>query len=146
VGSALACPQLKAVGDIDSAIVDLVFQSGGLGVVELSRNAAFGYDIRGEIWGTKGSIQIGYLRQTPILTLTADGVTHDAVPYFVERFEGAYLRQLQNFVDHVKQGLPRAVTGTDAEAALRISLAANLSLGEGRRVSVREAEALGHRS
>jgi predicted dehydrogenase len=132
---------MKSVGDIDNAIVDLVFRNGTLGVVQLSRNAAFGYDIRGEIWGTKGSIQIGYYRQTPILMMTPEGISHDAVPYFMERFENAYLAQIQNFVDHVRKGLPPFITGADAMAALRISVAANRSLGEGRPVDIEELEA-----
>jgi inositol 2-dehydrogenase len=141
IGGALAYPEMKSVGDIDNAIVDLVFQNGTLGVVQLSRNAAFGYDIRGEIWGTKGSIQIGYYRQTPILMLTPEGVTHDAVPYFMERFENAYLAQIRNFVEHLQKGLPPSITADDAIAALRISLAANLSLREQRPVDVEGWEA-----
>jgi predicted dehydrogenase len=138
IGGTLAYPEMKSVGDIDNAIVDLVFQNGALGVVQLSRNAAFGYDIRGEIWGTKGSIQIGYYRQTPILMLTPEGISHDAVPYFMERFENAYLAQIQNFVEHVRQGLPPSIGGADAMAALRVSAAANRSMRERRPVDVEE--------
>ena len=141
IGGTLAFPEMKSVGDIDNAIVDLVFQNGTLGVVQLSRNAAFGYDIRGEIWGTKGSIQIGYYRQTPILMLTPEGISHDAVPYFMERFENAYLAQIQNFAEHVRKGLPPFITAEDAMAALAISVAANRSLREGRPVDVEELEA-----
>ncbi len=73
VGGALAYPEMKSVGDIDNAFVNLVFESGALGTVQLSRNAVFGYDIRTEIWGTKGSLQIGYSQHTPILVMTAGG-------------------------------------------------------------------------
>jgi predicted dehydrogenase len=76
--------------------------------------------------------------------LTAEGVTHDAVPYFMERFENAYLAQIQNFVEHVQKELPPSITGADAEAALRISLAANISLRERRPVEVQELAALGY--
>jgi inositol 2-dehydrogenase len=141
IGGTLAYPEMKTVGDIDNAIIDLVFQNETLGVVQLSRNSAFGYDIRGEIWGTKGSIQIGYYRQTPILMFTPQGITHDAVPYFMERFENAYLAQIQNFAEHVRKGLPPSITGADAVAALRISVAANLSLREGRAVNIDEVVA-----
>jgi predicted dehydrogenase len=63
------------------------------------------------------------------------------VPYFMERFENAYLAQIQNFVDHVRKGLPPFITAADAMAALRIGLAANRSLREGRPVDVKELEA-----
>jgi len=141
IGGTLAYPEMKSVGDIDNAVIDLVFQNGAVGVVQLSRNAVYGYDIRGEIWGTKGSIQIGYYRQTPILMFTSAGVTHDAVPYFMERFENAYLAQIQDFAEHLQKGLSPSITGEDALAALRISLAANRSMSEGRPVDVEELEA-----
>jgi predicted dehydrogenase len=127
---------MKTVGDIDNAIINMVFESGALGAVHLSRNAVFGYDIRAEIWGTKGSLQIGYYRQTPILVMTKAGITHDVVPYFMERFESAYLAQIQDFVNKVLHGGKPAVTGADAVAAMRISLAATRSLHEGRIVEL----------
>jgi len=137
-GGALAYPELNSVGDIDNAIISLVFSSGALGVVELSRNAVFGYDIRAEIWGTKGSLQIGYFRETPILVMTAQGITHDVVPHFMQRFERAYLAQIQDFVDNVLEDRAPRVSGADAVAALRISLAAGTSLREKRPVEVAE--------
>jgi len=136
IGGALAYPEMKTIGDIDNAIINLVFESGALGVVPLSRNAVFGYDIRAEIWGTKGSIQVGYYRQTPILVMTSGGITHDAVPHFMQRFESAYLAQIQDFVNNVSAGGQPAVTAADAVAALRISLAATISSNEGRPVEV----------
>lgn len=139
-GATLAYPELKPVGDIDNAAVNLTFENGTLGVVELSRNAVFGYDIRGEIWGTKGSIQIGYHRQTPILLMTEQGIAHDVVPYFMERFESAYLAQIQDFVSKVLSGGKPTVSGPDAIAALRIAVAANRSLAGHRPVELHEID------
>ena len=136
IGGALAYPEMKPIGDIDNAIVNMVFESGALGAVHLSRNSVFGYDIRAEIWGTKGSIQIGYHRHTPILVMTEGSVSHDAIPHFMQRFEHAYLAQIQNFVDGVLSGGKPAITGMDAIAALRISLAATKSYAEARPVDV----------
>ncbi len=139
-GAALAYPEMKSVGDIDNAVVNLIFESGKLGAVHLSRNAVFGYDIRAEVWGTKGSIQIGYFRETPILVMTEQGITHDVVPYFMQRFEAAYLAQIRDFVDNVLAGRKPSVTGQDAIAAMRISIAATRSLKQGRPVEVREVD------
>lgn len=141
VGGALAYPEMKSVGDIDNALVNMVFESGTLGAVQLSRNAVFGYDIRTEIWGTKGSLQIGYFQHTPILVMTEAGITHDVVPHFMQRFEGAYLTQIQDFVNRAIAGQPPSLTGADAIAAMRISLAATLSCREGRPVQVSEVDA-----
>ena len=135
-GCTLAYPEMKKVGDIDNAVINMVFESGALGSVDLSRTAVFGYDIRAEILGTKGVIQIGYHRHTPILVMTQSGITHDVVPHFMERFENAYLAQIRDFVDRVLNGQPPAITGTDAIASLRISLAAMKSMKENRPIDV----------
>ncbi len=136
IGGTLAYPEMKAIGDIDNAIASLYFRSGALGTIDLSRNGVYGYDIRTEILGTEGTLKIGYLRETPVLVMTKDGITHDTVPYFTERFEQAYITQLQDFVDNVVQDKPPAVTCADGVAALEASAAATLSFKENRPVTL----------
>ncbi|UCE06767.1 MAG: inositol 2-dehydrogenase [bacterium] len=138
VGGALAYPELKPIGDIDNAIVNMYFENGTVGVVHLSRNAVFGYDIRAEIWGTKGSIQIGYFRETPIFVMTKQGITHDVVPHFMERFENAYLAQIQDFVNNVLQDKVPTISASDGVDALVVSLAATKSFKENRPVEIKE--------
>jgi inositol 2-dehydrogenase len=140
IGGTLAYPEMKEIGDIDNAVTSLYFTSGALGVVDLSRNGVYGYDIRTEILGTAGTLKIGYLRETPILVMTKDGITHDTVPYFTERFEQAYITQLQDFVENVLQGKPPAVTCADGVAALQASAAATLSFRENRPVKIQGDE------
>ncbi|MFN2481398.1 MAG: Gfo/Idh/MocA family oxidoreductase, partial [Pyrinomonadaceae bacterium] len=138
IGGTLASPEMKEIGDIDNAVASLYFESGALGTVDLSRNGVYGYDIRTEILGTAGTLKIGYLRETPILVMTRDGITHDTVPYFTERFEQAYVSQLQDFVENVLAGKPPGVTCADGVAALRASAAAMLSYKENRPVKIQE--------
>ncbi len=136
IGDVLAYPEMKAIGDVDNAIATLTFASGALGVIDLSRSGVFGYDIRTEILGTQGTLQVGYIRETPLLVLTKNNVAHDTVPYFMERFGQAYVDQLQNFVDRVRGGQAPAITCDDGIAALRVSLAATQSLHEQRPVTL----------
>jgi len=137
IGGTLAYPEMKAIGDIDNAITSLYFTSGALGTIDLSRNGVYGYDIRTEILGTEGTVKIGYLRETPILLMNNKGITHDTVPYFTERFEQAYITQLQDFVVNVLEGKPPAVTCADGVAALQASAAATLSFKENRPVELK---------
>jgi scyllo-inositol 2-dehydrogenase (NAD+) len=132
----LAYPELKTVGDIDNAVVSLEFEDGRLGMVDLSRNGIYGYDISTELLGTAGTLRIGYLRETPLFVMTKNSVAHDTVPYFMERFAGAYTTQLQNFAQNVLQGHKPAVTIDDGLAALRIGIAASRAYETGQRVSV----------
>ena len=126
-GGVLAYPEMEGIGDWDNAISNLRFANGCIGSVSLSRNGIYGYGIHTEILGTEGTIQIGYDRETPILVMRKDTIVHDTVPGFYERFENAYIVQLQNFVQNLKQGLPPPITVDDGIAAQRVALAATKS-------------------
>ena len=124
VGGVLAYPEFASVGDMDNAIATLVFADGRLGVIDLTRKGVYGYDISTDLLGDAGTVRVGYLRETPIFTMTRNSIVHDAVPYFMERFERAYTLQLQNFAQNVLQDRAPAVVFTDGVEALRIALAA----------------------
>ncbi len=142
IGGTIAYPELESVGDIDNAIASLTFTSGKLGVVDLTRSGIYGYDISTEILGLEGTIRIGYLRETPIMIMTkADGVSHDTVPYFMERFRDAYTNQLQNFAQNVQQGREPPVTIDDGMEALRIGIAATRARDTGATITVAEVKA-----
>lgn len=138
--AALVYPELRDVGDADNAMITLRFAHGGLGNVEVSRTAIYGYDIQTEVVGTTGTLQIGYLRETPLLVLTKSGVHHDVVPHFPQRFGPAYTAQIEHFVDCLVTGKAPMVTPQDARAALQIGIAATRSHQEGRVVYVKELQ------
>lgn len=137
-GRLLVCEALKAVGDIDNAVVNLRFASGAIGNVEVSRNAFYGYDIRTEVLGSEGAVAVGGFQHTPVLLLTRTGARHDVTPYLMERFGEAYAAQLRHFVECLRTGQPPSVGGADALAALAIGVAATRSHETGRAVAVDE--------
>ncbi len=138
-GGVLAFPELATVGDIDNAVINLKYENGCIGNVEVSRNALYGYDIRTEILGTEGGLNIGYYRETPLTVMQRGGViSHDMVPYMMERFGEAYRRQAMDFVERVSHDKPAAIEAHDARATLIIGLAATKSFHEGRPVEIGE--------
>ncbi len=138
----LASPEIAEFGDIDVCLVNLRFRRGGIGNVEAFRKSNYGYDIRTEITGTKGTIQIGYLQQTANLTLTASGVSYDVVDHWLVRFREAYRLELASFVSAIQKGGPALVTGEDGVRALEAALAAERSFHEGRVATVAAPETL----
>lgn len=136
IGGTLAHPELATVGDIDNAVITLAFREGGLGVVDLSRNSVYGYDVSTELLGDAGALRIGYLRQTPLDLMTRDTAAHDTVPGFLERFAVAYRAQLEDFARNALLGRPAPVSIDDGIEALRIALAARQSLATGQPVEV----------
>jgi predicted dehydrogenase len=135
-GAVLAYPEMASIGDIDNAIATLVFADGRLGVIDLTRNGVYGYDISTELLGDAGTIRVGYLRETPLYTMTKNNVAHDTVPYFMERFERAYTLQLRNFAQNVLHDRVPPVVIKDGVEALRIALAATAAHQTGQPVKV----------
>ena len=136
VGGLLAYPELGAVGDIDNAVISLIFASGRLGVVDITRNGIYGYDIMAELLGTNGTLRVGYLRETPLMVMTKGQVAHDTVPYFMERFAEAYTAQLENFARNVLEDRQPPITVDDGVEALRVAIAATRAQKSGARVAV----------
>ena len=137
VGSAVAYPEIGKVGDVDNGLTLLTFANGNIGEVHLSRTGVYGYDIHTEIVGTKGTLQIGYDRETAVLVKTQGVIAHDTIPGFYERFEQAYISQLQNFVDNLRLGRPAPIVCDDGIAVLRIALAATRSWHSGKAETVK---------
>jgi inositol 2-dehydrogenase len=135
-GSVLSCPELAEFRDVDSAVVNLRFRRGGIGNAECHRKSNYGYDIRTEIIGSKGAIQIGYLQQTAQLLLTSAGASHDIVDHWTVRFADAYRNEVQDFVDCVLAEKPTRVTAQDGLRALAISIAAERSYHESRPIAL----------
>jgi scyllo-inositol 2-dehydrogenase (NAD+) len=142
-GALLVCQELAAVGDIDNALINLRFESGALGNIEVSRNAFYGYDIRSEVLGSEGALTIGVQQHTPIVLFTRAGAQHDVTPYLMERFGDAYRAQLQHFVDCLLNGQMPSVGSADALAACEIGIAATWAYQANRTVSISDVRGAG---
>jgi myo-inositol 2-dehydrogenase / D-chiro-inositol 1-dehydrogenase len=125
-------PAFAEAGDVDTALVTLVHESGCLTAIDNSRQAVYGYDQRVEVFGSGGvATSENPLAHTAVVR-TADGSSSAALPYFfLERYIPSYLREWEAFVEAVRTGGPTPVSGADARAPLVIGLAAWRSLTEG---------------
>lgn len=137
-GSVLIHDFMKRYNDVDQAITYLTFDSGAAADIEASRNAFYGYDIRGEVIGSEGSILIGSLRHHDIKILTKRGSTHDIVPAFPERFQEAYLNEMNHFIDCLRNNEKPSVSEVDGKIALEIALAARKAFESGQKVNLQE--------
>lgn len=136
IGGAIVYPQLAEFGDADNAIVTLKFANGAIGVLDFSRNARYGYDVRAELLGDKGALQIGGLQQTQLLNLTPTGVAHDVYPWYPQRFASAFMGEMAAFVEALQAGHAPVPGPLDGRKATEIGLAAAESLASGRPVQL----------
>jgi inositol 2-dehydrogenase len=137
-GGCLVYPELKDVGDIDNAVINLRFTNGLIGNVDLSRNSIYGHDVRTEVLGSKGGLIVGKDRNTDLVVMTKNSIAHDTVPFFMERFGTAFAEEMKGFIDSIVAHREPEVSGADARAAVKIAIAATRSLDEARPVLVNE--------
>ncbi|MBJ8344767.1 Gfo/Idh/MocA family oxidoreductase [Antrihabitans sp. YC2-6] len=128
---ALIHPQYKDRGLLDTAMVQLRFDNGAFAVAEASFSATYGYDIRGEVFGSDGMVTAGELMQTSMRRYGAGGLCIETPRLNIELFHDAYVAQFAHFADCILAGRPPAVNGADAKAALEIALAARESVETG---------------
>jgi predicted dehydrogenase len=135
-GGALVDPAIGAVGDVDNAVVTLRFDKGAMGTLFVSRTTRYGHDLRVEVIGDEGAVQIGRFRQTPVRLLDRRGVHHDMPRTTPDRLGDAFVTELQAFVDCLAHGIEPPVTGHDSRATVAVGLAATQSLHAGRPVEL----------
>ena len=138
---ALVEPAWRDRGLLDTAVVLVRFDNGAVGTAEACFEAAYGYDVRGEVFGSGGMATMGDGRRTGMMFSAAAGRCADTVRSDQELFAGAYTGELAAFVDAVRTGAPAPVPGEDARAALAIALAAVESVQVGRPVRIEQVAA-----
>jgi myo-inositol 2-dehydrogenase/D-chiro-inositol 1-dehydrogenase len=138
VADALVEPDWRARGLLDTAVVTVRFDNGAIGTAEACFEAAYGYDVRGEVLGSGGMATMGDGRRTGMTFSGSAGRITETARNDQELFAGAYTAELAAFVDAIRAGTSSAVTGEDARAALAIALAAAESVRTGKPVRIDE--------
>ncbi len=135
----LVDPAIGEAGDVDTAIINLKFENGALGVIDNSRRAAYGYDQRIEVFGSLGAAMAANDTPTNVTVMNADGVTTDKPLYFfLERYMQSFRDEMIQFVDAVQNDKPTPTTGLDGLNSILVALAAKKSVAEGRAVKISE--------
>jgi myo-inositol 2-dehydrogenase/D-chiro-inositol 1-dehydrogenase len=136
-GSCLIDPAIATAGDIDSTTVTIRTKKGRLAQINTSRRAAYGYDQRFEVLGSKGMLQAGNHKPTEVTAATAQSVSLDKPEhFFLERYRVAYANEMAHFFDALAKGAPVKTTIEDGVKALELAEAATTSWREKRIVEL----------
>jgi myo-inositol 2-dehydrogenase/D-chiro-inositol 1-dehydrogenase len=131
-GSCLVDPQIATIGDVDSTAVTIRTRKGRLAQINTSRRAAYGYDQRFEVLGSKGMLQCGNHRPSEVVKSDAEGVHADKPEhFFLQRYREAYRLELAHFFECLQSGQPFRTTIEDGVAAQRLAEAATESWQSG---------------
>lgn len=139
VGGALINKEIEQYDDIDTAIITIKFENGAMAVIDNSRQAAYGYDQRVEVFGSKGMAKCENNIETQMTLFVDDGVISDKPLYFfLERYQESFKEELVQFFDAINAGKETPVVGKDGLVPLTMGIAAKKSLKENRPVQISE--------
>lgn len=129
--------QARRPGSLVAPVVMVLETTGGQVVtIEVNNNAAYGYDVRGELVGERGAISL----QAPVHSRLDAGLTSRTAHAadWRPRYGEAYRRQDRDFLRFARTGrFPEdAADAWDGLAAVAVAQAGVRSLAEGRRVAV----------
>jgi myo-inositol 2-dehydrogenase/D-chiro-inositol 1-dehydrogenase len=129
--SCLVDPDIGAIGDVDTALVTLQTASGKLCQISNSRRAAYGYDQRIEVHGSKGMLRAENRGASQVQCFRPGAVESDPpMHFFLERYAAAYREELRAFLAALRGEQARLVTGSDALKAQLLADAALRSYRE----------------
>jgi myo-inositol 2-dehydrogenase/D-chiro-inositol 1-dehydrogenase len=136
-GSVLTDPAVGTVGDVDSTAVAIRTRKGKLALINTSRRAAYGYDQRFEVLGSKGMLQAGNHKPTEVTSSTGASVSVDLPEhFFLERYRAAYALEMAHFFDALGKGGKVRTSIEDGVKALELADAATTSWRENRIVEL----------
>jgi myo-inositol 2-dehydrogenase/D-chiro-inositol 1-dehydrogenase len=119
-----------------SATISLRFESGALGLIDVSRRAGYGFECSAELVGSRGTARAR--RSRGRVELLRDGLVSAALPAdHARHHEAAYVAELEHFGQVVLGGEARGAGGDDAVAALKLALLARRSAALGAPVAAR---------
>jgi myo-inositol 2-dehydrogenase/D-chiro-inositol 1-dehydrogenase len=116
-------------GQLDPVLVLLTTRRGAVVEIEAFVNASYGYEVRCEVVGSDGTVEMG---DGAYLTRRAERtVGHDVPELWLGRFEDAYRRQLQAWVDATHAGRTSGATAWDGMLATITANAAVTAITDG---------------
>lgn len=140
-GAVLVDPEIGKAGDIDTALIIIKMESGAIVNIDNSRKAAYGYDQRVEVFGSKGKVECFNDTTSNVVLSTGESVQSEKpLHFFLERYMDSFRDEIKEFVDAVANDKPTPVQGIDGLKPALIALAAIKSYEENRPVKLSEVE------
>jgi myo-inositol 2-dehydrogenase/D-chiro-inositol 1-dehydrogenase len=129
---------IREIDDHDTVAIQMVFASGAIATIDLSRFANYGYDQRLEVFGPGGMIQAGNQNALGVQCYKGlvEGVSEAPIWYsFASRYEEAYRKELDHFLD-VLDGGKMMIDAKQTLSVCQVASAAEESARTGKPVEV----------
>lgn len=135
----LVDPAIGEAGDVDTAVITLKMENGSLAVIDNSRKAAYGYDQRAEVFGSKGMVATANDTESSAVLSTSDGVRSEKPLYFfLERYMQSFAKEVNCFIEAIENDTPTPLGVEDGLKPVLMGIAAKKSVQEHRPVKISE--------
>lgn len=137
IGGSYARPEFDELNDAETGAAMVRFENNAMGIFVAGRNSAHGYHIETEIIGTKGSLRIGTTPdRNQVVIFNSDGVLKECHDGFLERFEQAYLSEVEEFINCIIENRKPGVTVEDGVESTKLGYACKQSFETGKLIEV----------
>ncbi|MES9774141.1 inositol 2-dehydrogenase [Priestia megaterium] len=138
IGGSYGYPKIKELNDAETGAALVKFENDTMGIFVAGRNCAHGYHIETEIIGTKGTLRIGTTPEKNMVTVfDENGAIKECSDGFLERFEQAYLSEVEEFISCIRENRQPNVTVEDGVLSTALGYACKESFETGELVSVK---------
>ncbi|MBE5984604.1 MAG: inositol 2-dehydrogenase [Paenibacillaceae bacterium] len=135
----LVDPAIGEAGDVDTAVITIKMENGAIAVIDNSRKAAYGYDQRAEVFGSKGMVATTNDTESSAVLSTADGVTGEKPLYFfLERYMQSFAKEVNCFIQAIENDTDTPLGVLDGLKPVLMGIAAKKSVKEHRPVRISE--------
>ena len=122
IGGCYAHPEFGQYKDGDNVSCLMKFKNECMVFLFAGRTAPHGYNVETEIIGTKGTLRIASVPQKNLVeVLDSHGVRRECSQNFLERFDTAYVNEVQEFVNCIIEGRKPNVTVYDGTRVSEIA-------------------------
>jgi len=137
LGSCQIDPAIKTLEGpeaYDTATVVMKFANGKDAIIDVCRQAPYGYDQRAEVLGKKAMVQTdnSYPNTARLYSASFTGNADKPYDFFMSRYKEAYVQETLAFVEALVNQRPAPCTGEDGLVALVMAIAAGKSAEEER--------------
>lgn len=137
IGGAYEYPEFKELNDAETGAAMVKFKNGTMGIFVAGRNCAHGYHVETEIIGTKGTLRVATIPAKNMVTVfNSDGALKECSQGFLERFEGAYLAETEEFINCIVEKRNPKVTVEDGVLSTALGYACKKSFETGELVNL----------
>lgn len=137
----LVDPAIGEAGDVDTAVITIKMENGAIAVIDNSRRAAYGYDQRAEVFGSKGMAATSNDTASSVVLSTDAGVTGEKPLYFfLERYMQSFATEVGCFIDAIENDTDTPLGVVDGLKPVLMGIAAKKSVAEHRPVKLSEIE------